>query len=463
MRSLEDADAARSGDRAAALEAYASLQDAISPRDAERVLWIADQSAPGPPAELDRLFARVLADEGDLVLVRAAYHARALIAWFGGRSDEAEAGWTEAMRLEAAGRDRFWIRSCLNLGMALLARGCLFEPVVLTGMGARAAAAAGQPYLEAYAAFVRATLLLGIDDVSRAEASAAVARLAAAAVEDPGELRVLQYLRFDQSVELLRARGELHAAMAELDRQRAWLEAYGQAEAVVLAEVEGRRLAVQYELEPHARAAIVEALQRLPETHGLGPVWAGDGRREAGALAVRYAVECGSAAVAEREARVLMDDLRAETRASRRVKRAMGLGQLLAKLGPGFETLTRDALALASEACLARIQAAERASRDIPALAEATPHDWQILADFRRRLRDEQAAVLATVAEVLQPGAPAFDLLVRDDMICICAWCSRVRTRADAWLPIAHYVPSAGAFAVTHGMCETCEAIYFAK
>ncbi len=463
MPTLEEVDALRGEDRAAALRAYADVQEQIGTEDRERILWIADQSAPGPPAELDPLFERVLARAGDPELIRAAHHARALIAWFEGRAEAAEAGWAAAMQLTASGRDRSWIRSCLNLGMALLARGCLFEPVVLTGMGARAAARAKQPYLEAYAAFVRAALLLGIDDLPRAESEAARARLAAAKVDDPGELRVLEYLRFDLGVGQLRARRELRAALAELERQRAWLDAYGEAEPVVLAEVEGRQLAVRYELEPESRAAIVDTLQRLPETYALGPAWAGDGRRDAWALAIRHAVESGDACAAGREARALMDDLRSEARASRRVRRAMGLGQLLAGLGPQADELAHEALALASEACLARIQAAERATHDIPALAEATPDDWQILADFRRRLRDEQAAVLATVAEVLQPGAPAFELLVRDDMICICAWCSRVRTASDAWLPVAHFVPATGAIAVTHGMCEACMETHFAK
>ena len=58
-------------------------------------------------------------------------------------------------------------------------------------------------------------------------------------------------------------------------------------------------------------------------------------------------------------------------------------------------------------------------------------------------------------------GAPAFDLIVQDEMIRICAWCYRVRTNRQAWLPIAHFIPSDASFAVSHGICEDCRERYF--
>lgn len=459
MGNLAYYDELRSTDRAEALEGYAALQDEIAADDAERILWIADQVAPTPPAALDRLFARVPLD-GDPLLVRAATHARAMIAWFAGRSEDAERRWTRGVTEPGAPRDKFWLRSCLNLAMAFTARGCLFEPLVLFAMGARAAQDSGKAYFEAYAAFSRASLLLEMDDIDRAQEAAHTAREAAARLTEEAELRVVDYMRFEVHAELASSRGALKIAHEERQQQLAWLEAYGHVENAILAEVQGRILALQYALDPSTRDATLAALATLPERYELGPSWAGDGRRDLLELQARHGVEGGDVAAAQQAARALIDDLREDPHASRRVRRAARLGRLLSEPG-GDAALAREALELASHASLMRVLNAERVTREIPLLAEATPADWEVLRDFRRRLRLEQRMLLDTVAEVLKPGEPAFDLLVQDEMIRICAWCYRVRTSKDTWLPIAHYVPSDSEFGVSHGICDVCRDQYF--
>ncbi|MEM1416674.1 MAG: hypothetical protein AAGH15_17310 [Myxococcota bacterium] len=457
MATLAEIDALRDTDRSAALEGYAALQDRIAVNDAERILWLADQVAPPPPPELGRLFARV-SDAGDAPLRRAAEHAQATIAWFAGRREEAELRWSRCMH--AADRDRVWIRTCLSLSMALGARGCLFEPVVLSGLGARAAADLGEPYLEAYAAFARASLLLDMGDTARAEAAARDGSEAAAAVRCPGRGRVVAYMRFDVRADLHQARGALDQALLEREKQLAWLKGHGAGQGPVLAEVHGRLLALRYELEPSRRRSTLAAIARLPDTYRLGPGWAGDGLRDLLLLRLRDAVERGAAAEARKTARSLLDDLAADRHASRRVRTATRVALSLAPLEDD-EGLARKALELASQASLLRILVAARVTREIPALAHATTEDWEILRAYREHLRAEQQAVLETVATVLEPGVASLEFLVEDGSLSICAWCQGVRTAHDTWLPLAHYVPTDTAFAVSHGICPACVGQYF--
>ena len=76
---------------------------------------------------------------------------------------------------------------------------------------------------------------------------------------------------------------------------------------------------------------------------------------------------------------------------------------------------------------------------------------------------DEQRDLLDGVAAHLQPGEPAFDLLARDDMIRVCAWCGRVRSGDNDWLPVSHYRPADRAPQVSHGICETCREQHFPR
>ena len=41
-----------------------------------------------------------------------------------------------------------------------------------------------------------------------------------------------------------------------------------------------------------------------------------------------------------------------------------------------------------------------------------------------------------------QPGDAAFELLVHEDVIRICAWCERARTEDGGWIPLTTFVPS---------------------
>jgi hypothetical protein len=41
-------------------------------------------------------------------------------------------------------------------------------------------------------------------------------------------------------------------------------------------------------------------------------------------------------------------------------------------------------------------------------------------------------------------------------LLCVCAWCKRIRDEKDAWQPLEKYLSNRGESAVTHGICPDC-------
>lgn len=459
MSILEEADALRTTDRLRALALYAEQQQAISALDEERIVWICEQVSPTPPPELAPLLERVPEDAPE-DLRRAALHGRATIAWYLGRAEEAERLWVGGLRFPHAVRDRFWIRSCLNVAMVLHQRHSLFEALVLAGMGLRAARALGRPYLSAYAALRRTGLLLEmgelecpLDDIARAAEDLTQIRA-------EGERRVIELELRDVTAELQDLGGDREAALLEREQQIAWLEAYPSVEAGILADAHMTCLQLRFELRPERSAEVLAEFASLPERFELGSSWTERWSRNLAELRIRHAAASGQEAQALQHARRLLELLREGVQSARKVPRALRLGRFLAR-ELGEAELAREAFELAARASLMRVLEADRSAREIPELAEASAQDWYILRGYRMRLQDEQRDLLDAVAADLKAGAPAFDLIVRDELICICAWCYRVRTSENAWLPIAHFIPSSASFGVTHGICEACRERYF--
>lgn len=461
MGTLAEADRIRGDEQAKALAIYADCQDEIQATDAERILWICEQVAPTPPPALDRLLARAM-ETGTPLVRRGALHARATIAWFEGRAADAERLWSAGLSEPTDERDRFWIRSCLNLATVMMARECEFEALVLTGMGLRAAQAAELPYLSAFASIRRADLLIKMGDLQRAEAELLEGASHLGHVARAAERRVVEYEYLTAQSTLRESEGRLPEALRLRDRQREVLETYGHVEDAILYAVELEQLRLQFEIAPERRPDLLAAIEGLPDRYEMGPAHRTDWQRVRSALATRHALADGDIERAREHARASLELLTSEVPDSERVIPAADLGQLFASELDAPDD-ARRAFDLAASACLRRIVEAHKASHDIPELADATREDWDALATYRERLALSQKDLLQSVASVLKPGAPAFELLMESEAIRVCAWCQRVRTTDGEWLPIAHYIPSTRELMVSHGICESCLANVFAE
>jgi hypothetical protein len=129
------------------------------------------------------------------------------------------------------------------------------------------------------------------------------------------------------------------------------------------------------------------------------------------------------------------------------------------ELGP----TTRRAYDVAASACIERVQELDRFVDEMPEIARASPDEVEILADHRRRTIDERREVHRAVARMIarsaRQGASPLPMLSGDGgMICVCAWCGRVRRRGGEWMALHAILPvdAGGPLPLTHGICETC-------
>lgn len=116
-------------------------------------------------------------------------------------------------------------------------------------------------------------------------------------------------------------------------------------------------------------------------------------------------------------------------------------------------------LALAYSAgalCVARH--ADATTLRTAALAHTAATFFGVVTSWRLNHRRRQA-YLGTVREArLRAGLEAAAAEVRTlrGMLCICAWCKRVRDEAAAWQPVEGYVETRTAARFTHGICPDC-------
>lgn len=92
------------------------------------------------------------------------------------------------------------------------------------------------------------------------------------------------------------------------------------------------------------------------------------------------------------------------------------------------------------------------------ALAHAAASFFGVVTSWRLHHRRRQA-YLGTVREArLRAGleAAAAEIRTLRGMLCICAWCKRVRDEEAAWQPVEGYVETRTAARFTHGICPDC-------
>ena len=131
---------------------------------------------------------------------------------------------------------------------------------------------------------------------------------------------------------------------------------------------------------------------------------------------------------------------------------------------PGGEALVTRAYDAAAGAALERLVELDAFRRGLEPAAGVAPEDLRLLDDLRQRLLRDHAALAEAVARRLD--APGGDgplvthLDARDGLVCVCAWCQRVRGADRRWLPVQQFLPLVpwGRLSVTHGLCEECAA-----
>ncbi|MFO0931126.1 MAG: hypothetical protein U1E39_00290 [Planctomycetota bacterium] len=138
------------------------------------------------------------------------------------------------------------------------------------------------------------------------------------------------------------------------------------------------------------------------------------------------------------------------------------------RLASAFERLgaihfAHEAYDRMAAAVLVSLEQVDECARWLPELAPAIGDDAAPLSRARKQFLREQKTLLGRVAHLLEShgGSRVRALLVHPEkagLVAICAWCERVRTAEEVWLPIGHFVPRSGPFEVTHGMCPPCAA-----
>jgi hypothetical protein len=173
------------------------------------------------------------------------------------------------------------------------------------------------------------------------------------------------------------------------------------------------------------------------------------------------AFELDGAAAACAVVRAAMPAIEAAALSSREPSHAVECGSLLAEFVArrcDDEDLARRLLDAATASVLRRAEELGQSLDDLPELAVRSPDDEMALVSFRVRFRLGKEKLLAAVAQAVARGRPgaAFLRADGDALVCVCAWCLRIRRRGGDWAPLGHLFEGSPESRVTHGICADC-------
>jgi hypothetical protein len=108
-----------------------------------------------------------------------------------------------------------------------------------------------------------------------------------------------------------------------------------------------------------------------------------------------------------------------------------------------------------------RIVEIDRAIREMPELSAVSAEDLGALTDHRNRFLLEQVEILDRVGALFAGKAPPPGLVHgetggEEGYFHACAWCRRVKTAEDRWLPIGEFLPDDHHLRISHGICDDC-------
>ena len=455
-----DAAATRSGvdvstEEAELFERTAPLLDPGDSRDSRRILrHLTSSRIPG--ACLDAFLARVAAQAPDPETRRLADLVCGQNAMFAGDLREADRR-VRGVLLESRGSgSRVERVAILALGRVSLQSRREFEALVLARRAVRAMDAAGDAWGSVISRLTAASVLSMIGDMNRLSEALDDLRPRTRGVTDPVRRPLVERTYRIRRAEVLESEGRHAAALHAL---------------VAAERVGGRLYPGEQRTTLILRAEILLADGRLERAAddlttaaGLGPATDVRGLRiRARRLGLDVRRE---ASTAVDDAGALLDDLQwgaqADVGPAARRELAIQIAEAVGPI-PSALPLARRAYDLAAAAAFERLIELERFVRDVPESAAPTRDDLRVLEDLRRRTvaaqRDTHAAVARLIAEAAREGRTPVPMLPSDGgLICVCAWCQRVRTSDGVWLSIQQFLPlqTDGAIQLTHGICDAC-------
>ncbi|MCA8959612.1 MAG: hypothetical protein KDC38_03825 [Planctomycetes bacterium] len=451
---LAEADLMRETDPDEALERYATGDPARVAASVARLEWICERVRPCPPDRYAAILEHGAAGPAGRPR-RVCLQLLGTLHWYRGRISEARRFWLQAIEEGREHRDDLWIKACLNLGLVYSTRGSFFESYVLTQMSCRAAEAAGYPYQLGFGTARVGHLLVSLGDFERAMDTLGDAERIARDIDDPRERQVVESSIHKGWGHLHRDREDWAAAVEVYAQEIETIEDVAAAKQSIVGGAHMLYWVSRMELEPDRFDEYLTELRALEDRFEFTHEWSRTYHWYVNWYTLQHELRRDASSERVRElCWELLENIRATPENLRSSKPAVNVGRIYAKIGE--TNRARECFDLAATATMRTIVEADRAARELPELAEATPADWAILAAFRDRLLDQQSELLDVVAAHWKPGENAFDLIVQDNRIHACAWCRRVRVGDANWLPIAGYVPASSEVSVTHCMCPDC-------
>jgi hypothetical protein len=183
-----------------------------------------------------------------------------------------------------------------------------------------------------------------------------------------------------------------------------------------------------------------------------------------GIVRLQVAAHLDSEAAVEKGAIALIERLDTQGREllppGRLMHLAESVGRILTEHGQATR-LAHRAFELAGEAALLRMGELDGFLRELPHLRHASPEDREMLAAWRERFVAAHGGLLDAVADLFGNDSGAATRLTppgRSDppIVCMCAWCRRIRGPEGAWIPLRRFEAPRGRFVLTHGICEAC-------
>ena len=444
-------------DRRRALHCWLALRgslDPADPADAPRIQAVLLGVPPGLEDYEDLARRAEATGTGDLLL--AATIARGRYEADRGETASAEARFRRALAAVRGTGTRLEFAACSSLGDLWRREDRTFESLVLSRRLADLAAATGEEGMVRYALVALGEALAALGEWRGLGETLSDFEKTLEGRPLPFE-RTLRFFALALSARRALATGD--AALAE--------SAVAEAQSV---EAMGRSASGERRVLLLLGARIEEAAERWTRAEELlREAREAPGPRGAVTLGilleiVRCRLREGGLPAALPAARELLDVVEREGAAVHGSGRVMAAANGLATLlGPRGEDSpeVRRALDAAAGAVLLRILEIERCQREIPELARVETRDRRILQAHHARSMDDHRVLLFAVRERIVAegrlgGDPLAAVRGTGPFIKVCAWCSRVHGRDDAWVPVGHLIPFGPDIPVTHGICPDC-------
>jgi tetratricopeptide (TPR) repeat protein len=437
-----------------------SRLDAARPADAERLLWLFENSPDRDAVLGEMAVAAAAAAPPDSDLNRAARLVAAQVAADGGRPEEAERLLRELLDEHRGTGHRYERLSCLSLAKLYAHQRRGYEALVLSRAAAVLARKGEHPWDLCVARSRICMALQVLQD--RERLAAAVEELDRSLDEVPAErARPLRFLVEGWKAEAALEAGELEQAAAALAAQRATADDRGampgdDRHPVYL------KATLAWRSGKHEEAlALVDRAREIPARLPASDL-------PLSLLEARCLAATNRTGEALRRLESMLDLLEEEAAvdtigSGQRIRYAVRAGRLLEK-ECASPTDARRAFDIAANWALRRVVEIERAMAAVPELEGIQTADLKTLTEFRSRFMAEHGEILDRLASVYGGDTPPESLLVPDPggseetFFRACAWCRRVRSVDGRWLPVGEFVPDDRQLRISHGICKDCHA-----